>query len=82
MTIQFSVSTYGRPSSLPKLNLPPRPGVAGAVVSAVVAMLVNAQLARATRRHRSRGSPPLPSHLRRDIGLIPAEELRTHWDFR
>jgi hypothetical protein len=52
----------------------PRPRVAGALVSAVVTMLANAQLARAARRHRSRGSPPVPSFLRHDLGLPPAEE--------
>lgn len=51
----------------------PRPGIAGAVVSAVVTMLANAQLARAASRHRSRGSPPVPRHLRHDLGLPPAE---------
>ena len=48
-----------------------RPGIAGAVVSAVVSMLANAQLARATKRHQSRGSPPVSAHLRRDLGLPP-----------
>jgi hypothetical protein len=52
----------------------PRPGVAGALVSAVVAMLANAQLARASRRYRSRGSPPVPRHLRHDLGLPPADD--------
>lgn len=50
----------------------PRPGIAGAVVSAVVTMLANAQLTRSARRYRSRGSPSVPAHLRRDLGL-PAE---------
>lgn len=52
----------------------PRPGIAGAVVSAVVTMLANAQLNRAAGRHRSRGSPPVPPHLRPDLGLPPAED--------
>ena len=52
----------------------PRTGASGALVSAVVTMLANAQLARAARRHRSRGSPPVPHHLRRDLGLPPAED--------
>jgi hypothetical protein len=52
----------------------PRPGIAGAVVSAVVTMLANAQLARASKRHRSRGSPPVPPHLRYDLGLRPEDE--------
>lgn len=58
-------------------------GVAGAVVSAAVTMLANAQLARAARRHKSRGSPPVPSHLRRDLGLLPeVMEPESHWDYR
>lgn len=57
-------------------------GIAGALVSAVVTMLANAQLARATRTHRSRGSPPVPSHLRRDLGLMPeVMEPKSHWDY-
>ena len=52
----------------------PRPGIAGAVISAVVTMLANAQLARASKRHRSRGSPPVPSYLRHDLGLRPEHE--------
>ena len=58
-------------------------GVAGAVVSAVVTMLANAQLARAARRYQSRGSPPVPPHLRRDLGLMPeVMEPKSHWDYR
>ncbi len=58
-------------------------GVAGAVVSAVVTMLANAQLARAARRYKSRGSPPVPPHLRRDLGLMPeVMEPISHWDYR
>jgi len=29
---------------------------------------------------RVRGSPPLPSYLRRDIGLEPLEPSRKYWD--
>lgn len=58
-------------------------GIAGALLSAVVTTLANAQLARAARRYRSRGSPPVPSHLRRDVGLMPEVlEPRSHWDYR
>lgn len=58
-------------------------GVAGALVSAVVMTLANAQLARAARRYKSRGSPPVPSHLRRDLGLLPEVlEPKSHWDYR
>jgi hypothetical protein len=58
-------------------------GIAGALVSAVVTTLANAQLARAARRYKSRGSPPVPSHLRRDVGLMPEVlEPSSHWDYR
>lgn len=58
-------------------------GVAGALVSAVVTMLADAQLARAARRYKSRGSPPVPSFLRRDLGLMPEVlEPKNHWDYR
>lgn len=57
--------------------------VAGALVSAVVTTLASLQTARATRRYRSRGSPPLPSWLRRDVGLVPEVlEPKSHWDYR
>jgi hypothetical protein len=29
---------------------------------------------------RTRGSPPLPNYLRRDIGLGPIEPSRKYWD--
>lgn len=29
---------------------------------------------------RTRGSPGLPDHLRRDIGLDPVDESRRYWD--
>jgi hypothetical protein len=58
-------------------------GIAGALISAVVTTLANAQLARAARRYTSRGSPHVPSHLRRDLGLMPEVlEPRSHWDYR
>ena len=63
---------------------PPRShsGVAGALVSAIVTRLAAAQLARVERRQQSRGSPPVPPHLRRDVGLMPEVlEPRSHWDF-
>ena len=29
---------------------------------------------------RTRGSPPLPNYLRRDVGLNPIEPSRKHWE--
>lgn len=29
---------------------------------------------------RTRGSPPLPNYLRRDLGLDPVHESRKYWD--
>jgi len=29
---------------------------------------------------RTRGSPPLPNYLRRDVGLDPIELSRKYWD--
>ncbi|HWA19145.1 MAG TPA: hypothetical protein VG757_09115 [Devosia sp.] len=29
---------------------------------------------------RTRGSPPVPNYLRRDVGLMPEEPRRTYWD--
>jgi hypothetical protein len=29
---------------------------------------------------RTRGSPPLPNYLRRDVGLGPVEPRRDYWD--
>jgi hypothetical protein len=37
---------------------------------------------RAQRPQRTRGSPELSDHLRRDIGLGPKVERRNHWDYR
>lgn len=31
---------------------------------------------------RTRGSPPLPNYLRRDVGLEPIEPSRKYWDIR
>lgn len=35
-----------------------------------------------TVKPTSRGSPELPSWLRRDIGLPPVAETRSFWDYR
>lgn len=72
------------PSRLSRASAHAHFGIAGALVSAVVTTLANAQLARTARRFKSRGSPePLPSHLRRDLGLMPEVlEPRSHWDYR
>ena len=35
-----------------------------------------------TVKPTSRGSPELPSWLRRDIGLPPVEQTRSFWDYR
>jgi hypothetical protein len=35
-----------------------------------------------TVKPTSRGSPELPTWLRRDIGLPPAEQSRSFWDYR
>jgi hypothetical protein len=35
-----------------------------------------------TLKPTSRGSPEVPSWLRRDVGLPPVAESRSHWDFR
>ena len=29
---------------------------------------------------RTRGSPPLPNYLRRDVGLDPIDDRRKYWD--
>jgi hypothetical protein len=29
---------------------------------------------------RTRGSPPVPSYLRRDVGLLPEERSKRYWD--
>jgi hypothetical protein len=29
---------------------------------------------------RTRGSPPLPNYLRRDVGLDPIDQSRKYWD--
>jgi len=58
-------------------------GIAGAMFSAIATMLANARPAPESRRHRSRGSPPVPVQLRRDLGLMPEVlEPRSHWDYR
>jgi hypothetical protein len=77
-------SSAGVPPRLHRAFAPAHHGIAGALVSAVVTTLANAQLARTARRFKSRGSPPpVPSHLRRDLGLLPEVlEPRNHWDYR
>ncbi|MEQ1901043.1 MAG: hypothetical protein ABL866_09950 [Devosia sp.] len=44
----------------------------------VVARLVSAILSQWPER--TRGSPPVPSYLRRDVGLLPEEPSRKYWD--
>ena len=41
--------------------------------------LLSALLSRGPER--TRGSPPPPSYLRRDLGLMPEEPRRSHWDY-
>lgn len=35
-----------------------------------------------TLKPTSRGSPTVPNWLRRDVGLPPADEGRSYWDYR
>ncbi len=80
MTLELDISAPARSPGAP-LRL--HAGIAGALVSAVVTTLANAQLARAARPYSSRGSPPVPSYLRRDLGLMPEVlEPKHHWDYR
>jgi hypothetical protein len=44
----------------------------------VVSRLVSAILSQWPER--TRGSPPLPNYLRRDVGLNPIEHSRKYWD--
>ncbi len=44
----------------------------------VVRRLVSAILSQWPER--TRGSPPLPNYLRRDVGLNPIEPSRKYWD--
>lgn len=71
------------PARLNRASAHTHVGVAGALVSAAVTMLADAQPARAARRYKSRGSPPVSPHLRRDLGLMPeVMEPKSHWDYR
>jgi hypothetical protein len=50
------------------------------LVSAFLSIGANARLQRAARRHRSRGSPPVPAWLRQDLGLPEIIEPEPyHW---
>jgi hypothetical protein len=44
--------------------------VAGRLISAILSQWPE----------RTRGSPPLPNYLRRDVGLDPIEPRRNYWD--
>jgi len=44
----------------------------------VVARMLSAILSQWPER--TRGSPPLPNYLRRDVGLDPVEHSRKYWD--
>jgi hypothetical protein len=35
-----------------------------------------------TLKPSSRGSPPVPDWLRRDVGLPPVDQSRSYWDYR
>jgi hypothetical protein len=52
-----------------------------AVIAAVATLQARRMLARVIRPYRSRGSPNIPPHILRDIGL-PEDyfERRSHWD--
>jgi hypothetical protein len=79
MTLELDVRASARVHRAPAHT---HVGIAGALVSVVVTTLANAQLARAARRHKSRGSPPVPGFLRRDLGLMPEVlEPKSHWDY-
>ena len=45
-------------------------GIVGRLVSAILSQWPE----------RTRGSPPVPSYLRRDVGLWPIEPRRNYWD--
>jgi len=45
----------------------------------VVARMLSAILSQWPER--TRGSPPPPNYLRRDVGLAPDEPRRSHWDY-
>ncbi len=52
----------------------------GRVLLAIAKMRANAMLKRTLRPYRSGTSPPIPPYLRRDLGLPPDYERRSHWD--
>jgi len=61
---------------------PPRVGLVQRMFAVIATIQANRQLARAARRYKSRGSPPIPPYLRHDLGLPPESEQIGHWDYR
>ncbi|WP_417309715.1 hypothetical protein [Devosia sp.] len=58
----------------------PRRGLVRWVLTAAAVISARMQLGRIVRQHQSRGSPPVPRHLRQDLGLPPEPESRRYWD--
>lgn len=52
------------------------------IVAAGASLEARRMLARVIRPYKSRGSPPIPPHILRDIGLPETyyEDRRSHWD--
>jgi len=67
---QMSLSNTNLSSSfVPSISRRER-GMVGRLVSAILSQWPE----------RTRGSPPLPNYLRRDVGLDPIEPSRRYWD--
>lgn len=56
-----------------------RRGVIASLIGALVAFRANRRLRWAARRHRSYRAPPIPDHLRADIGLPPQPQRLPNW---
>ena len=79
MTFEINPDGKTRPSLVPMVR-GDRIGLFDRLTAAVRALLPTSNRARPKRRHRSRGSPPLPDWLRRDIGMPPYDEPKRFWD--
>jgi hypothetical protein len=60
-------------------NVYRRPGIVASLLIGIVAVGAKYRLDRAHRRHRSAYAPPVPAHLREDIGLPPLSPKLPEW---
>ena len=73
MSLSFFARLFARPVDGPRLP---------SLLFALFAAGPSGALPVVLLSDRTRGSPPMSEHLRRDLGLAPDEQVPSHWDYR